>query len=79
MKEEEAKGPIELTTMKVENDEDLDKEVNKNNWFLVVLTDGLWLWWRGLFVNQSIKWGTISKCVKLLFVLLLWEIFLLNN
>lgn len=41
MKEEEAKGPIELTTMKVENDEDLDEEVNKNNWFLVVLTDDL--------------------------------------
>lgn len=41
MKEEEAKGPIELTTMKVENDEDLDEEVNNNNWFSVVLTDDL--------------------------------------
>lgn len=29
MKEDEEKGPIELTTMKVENDEDLNEEVNK--------------------------------------------------
>lgn len=53
MKEDEEKGPIELTTMKVENDEDLDEEVNKQ--FFVLFWQMILDCDEGLCVNDLQK------------------------